>query len=76
MPLALHTTDEGHKMMVRESIGCGKPFGVVLTRCGRRSEGTTAPHRIGTSAIITDVSELPDGELDIVAVGYQRRVYP
>jgi len=72
MPLALHIADEGHKLMVRESIGRGKPFGVVLTPYGCRSEGTAAPHRIGTSAIIVDVTELPDGELDIVAVGYQR----
>ncbi len=72
MPLVLHIADEGHKLMVRESVDRRKPFGVVLTKCGRRPEGTAAQHCIGTSAIITDVTELSDGELDIVAVGYQR----
>lgn len=72
MPLPLHIFEERYQLMISECVEKRQPFGVVLIRSGREAMGPSIPHQIGTSAIITEVTELGDGRLNIVTVGYQR----
>jgi Lon protease-like protein len=72
MPLPLHVFEERYRLMINECLDKRQPFGVALIKRGREVGGEAVPHRVGTSAIITSVTEQSDGELDIVTVGYQR----
>jgi Lon protease-like protein len=72
MPLPLHVFEERYRLMVSECLDRRQPFGVALIKKGKEVGGEAIPHRVGTSAIITSVTERSDGELDVVTVGYQR----
>lgn len=72
MPLPLHVFEERYRVMVNECLEKRQPFGVALIKQGKEVGGDAVPHKVGTSAIITSVTERSDGELDIVTVGYQR----
>jgi Lon protease-like protein len=72
MPLPLHVFEEQYRLMINECLDKRQPFGVALIKRGREVGGGAVPHRVGTSAIITSVTEQSDGELDVVTVGYQR----
>jgi Lon protease-like protein len=58
--------------MMGECLEEHQPFGVALIKRGKEVGEAAVPHRIGTSAIISQATERPDGRLDIVAIGYQR----
>jgi uncharacterized protein len=73
MPIRLHIFEERYKQMVHECRINQIPFGIVLIEVGREAFGPLAtPCRIGTTAYITDVQELPRGNLNILAVGRDR----
>lgn len=73
MPLQLHIFEERYIKMINECIDEQKPFGVVLIQSGREAFGPTAtPHEIGTTAHITEVTKLPFGRMNILAIGRDR----
>ena len=72
MPLPLHVFEERYKLMINECMDHGRPFGVVLIKEGPEVGGPAIPHRVGTSAIITQTKKLEGDRLSIVSVGYQR----
>jgi uncharacterized protein len=73
MPIRLHIFEERYKQMVHECRRNQTPFGIVLIEVGREAFGPLAtPCRIGTTAYISDVQELPRGNLNILAVGRDR----
>ena len=73
MPIRLHIFEERYKQMVHECRLNQMPFGIVLIEVGREAFGPLAtPCLIGTTAYITDVQELPRGNLNILAVGRDR----
>ncbi len=72
MPLPLQVFEERYLQMMSECLDKQQPFGVALIKKGREVGETAAPHRIGTSAIITEAAKRSDGRLDIIAIGYQR----
>jgi Lon protease-like protein len=59
--------------MITECRQNQSPFGIVLIESGRKGLGPLAtPHSVGTTAYITDVTDLPRGNLNIMAVGRER----
>ncbi|GAB4468653.1 MAG: LON peptidase substrate-binding domain-containing protein [Anaerolineae bacterium] len=72
MVLPLHIFEPRYRLMINRCIRYNQPFGVVLIHHGVEVGGEAVPHPIGTSAYVTHVERLPDGRMDIHAVGYQR----
>jgi len=73
MPIALHIFEPRYKLMIEQCLHNEQPFGVVLIREGDEALGPLSdPHPIGCTAHITQVERLPDGRLNIVAVGDER----
>ena len=72
MALPLHIFEPRYRAMVNACVAASQPFGVVLIKDGPEVGGPAEPHPIGTAAQITDVKRLPDGRLNIEAVGYER----
>lgn len=72
MPLKLHIFEERYKLMIGHCYAEGQPFGVTLIRRGQEVGGKADPFQIGCTAIITEVEPLPDGRMNIVAVGSER----
>lgn len=73
MPISLHIFEERYKAMVETCVAAEQPFGVVLIEEGQEALGPLAkPHAIGCTAQITQIERLPDGRLNIVAVGMER----
>ncbi len=72
-PITLHIFEPRYRLMIEECLETGQPFGVVLIREGREALGPLAqPHLVGCTAEITDVERLPNGHMNIVAVGRER----
>lgn len=74
MPLKLHIFEERYKLMIARCYGEGQPFGVALIRSGREVGGKAEPFMVGCTAAITELEPLPDGRMNIVAVGKERFV--
>jgi Lon protease-like protein len=73
MPIRLHIFEARYKQMINECRDSQTPFGIVLIESGREALGPLAtPHSVGTTAYITEVSDLPRGNLNIMAVGRER----
>ncbi len=73
MPIALHIFEPRYKLMIEQCLDDDQPFGVVLIREGVEAFSALAdPHPIGCTAQITQVERLPDGRMNIVAVGGER----
>jgi Lon protease-like protein len=73
MPITLHIFEPRYKLMIEQCIQSGDPFGVVLIREGQEALGPLAdPYPIGCTAQIADVERLPDGHMNIVAIGLER----
>jgi uncharacterized protein len=78
MMLPLHIFEKRYQRMTRECIDSGEPFGVVLVK----SPTAADPHpvgdilddvySIGTTAQITAVEHLQDGQINLIAVGQDR----
>lgn len=72
-PIHLHIFEERYKRMINLCIQDHRPFGVVLIRRGMEALGPLAePQRVGCSAEIVNVTRLPQGRLNIVALGTKR----
>jgi uncharacterized protein len=72
MPLKLHIFEERYKLMINYCRDNGKPFGVALIRSGREVGGSAQPFAVGCTALITQFERLPDGRMNIIAVGHER----
>ncbi len=73
MPLALHVFEERYKTMMQAILADHGPFGVVLIHHGDEAGGPLAePHAIGCTARVVQVEALPDGRLNLVAMGDAR----
>lgn len=78
MMLPLHIFEERYKIMTKECLGTGEPFGVVLAKT--KSVATTningtyfdAFYHVGTTAQITAVEHLKDGRMNLITVGQDR----
>jgi Lon protease-like protein len=74
MMLPLHIFEKRYQRMTRECIDSGEPFGVVLAKDQTNLAGDILDdlYRIGTTAHITAVEHLQDGQVNLIAVGQDR----
>jgi Lon protease-like protein len=74
MMLPLHIFEKRYQRMTRECIDSGEPFGVVLVKVQPNLAGDILDdlYRIGTTAQITAVEHLQDGQVNLIAVGQDR----
>ena len=72
MPLKLHIFEERYKLMIGQCYKAGQPFGVALIQSGHEVGGRAQPFAIGCTAIITQLEPLPEGRMNIVAIGQER----
>ncbi len=49
-----------------------EPFGIVMIETGLEVGSSATPHRVGCTARITQISDLPDGKMHIVVLGEER----
>ena len=72
MRLPLHIFEERYKTMISNCIERKTPFGVLLIKEGREAGGPAEPFRIGTTARITQNTQLEGGRLNILTIGEKR----
>lgn len=72
MPLYLHIFEPRYKVMINECVRESRPFGVVLIRNGSETGSPADTYEVGTTAHITNVKYLDDGEMNIATLGQQR----
>jgi Lon protease-like protein len=72
MALPLHIFEPRYRRMIHACLRDQAPFGVVLIRAGREVGGPAVPYTIGTLARIGHIEHLPDGRMNIEAIGEQR----
>lgn len=72
MALPLRVFEERYKTMVRELLGSGGHFGVVLIRDGNEVGGGATPHDVGTTARIEQWREVDDGRFVLTGRGVRR----
>lgn len=72
MPLHLHIFEPRYKLMIGECIREKRPFGVILIRTGSEVGPAAETYDIGTTAHITHVKHLDDGEMNIATIGKSR----
>jgi uncharacterized protein len=72
MPLPLHIFEERYKLMIGTCLVTDRSFGVALIRSGQEVGEPAEPFEVGTVARIVDVERLPDGRMNLMAVGVQR----
>jgi Lon protease-like protein len=71
--LNLHVFEERYRRLVAECIDAGEAFGVVLIREGREAgDPDVTPHEVGTTAEISEVTQLPAGRYHISTTGRRR----
>src|SRR3712207_3404751 len=72
MRLPLHIFEDRYKLMIGTCMVTDRTFGVALIRSGSEVGGPAEVHPIGTTARIVEVERLPEGRLNLVAVGVDR----
>jgi len=70
--LPLHIFEERYKLMIGACLVTDRVFGVSLIRSGQEVGEPAEPFEVGTFARIVDVERLPDGRMNLVAIGVQR----
>jgi len=70
--IRLHIFEDRYKEMMAGCIREHRPFGVLLNRSETDVGDALDPVAIGTSAVIREVTKLPEGRLYIVAQGARR----
>jgi Lon protease-like protein len=76
--LPLNIFEDRYRQLVRDLLALPDPaerrFGVVGIRHGREvgADSVEALYPVGTTAVLTQVEEQPDGRLEIVTVGAER----
>ncbi|HEX3052165.1 MAG TPA: LON peptidase substrate-binding domain-containing protein [Aggregatilineaceae bacterium] len=72
-PITLHIFEPRYQAMMKHCLDTHQPFGVVLIKEGTEALGPLAqPYPIGCTAQITQVERLPEGRMNIVAIGLER----
>ncbi len=72
-PLPLHVFEPRYRELVTDCLASGDPFGVVRITSGREAgPGLVSFATVGTLAEIREVTRLPGGRFDIVALGTAR----
>jgi Lon protease-like protein len=72
-PISLHIFEARYLQMIAECVEKQRLFGVVLIRSGLEALGPLAePYQVGCTAEIVRVENLPDGRMNIVAMGRER----
>lgn len=78
MMLPLHIFEERYKVMIKECLATGQPFGVVLAKNKEAQAPNVAGlyssdlYEIGTTARITAVENLTDGRMNLITIGQER----
>ena len=72
MRLPLHIFEERYKTMISNCIERETPFGVLLIKEGVEAGGPAEPFRIGTTARITQNTQLEGGRFNILTIGENR----
>ena len=72
MRLPLHVFEERYKIMIGACMVTDQTFGVTLIRSGAEVGGPADVHAVGTTARIVEIDRLPEGRLNLVAVGVDR----
>lgn len=72
MLLPLHIFEDRYKMMIGTCQVTDQTFGVLLIRKGREVGATAETEQIGCTARILEIDRLPEGRMNILAVGEQR----
>lgn len=74
--LPLNIFEERYRQLVRDLLDGPEPrrFGVIAIREGRETGigGVSALYDVGCLATVRDVTELPDGRYELVAIGSER----
>ncbi len=70
--LPLHVFEERYRLMIGRCIDEKASFGVVLIRFGEEVGGPAEPYDVGTTARIARLQRLPDGRMNLVALGERR----
>jgi len=70
--LPLHVFEDRYRKMIGDCLEQDRPFGVVLIREGSEIDESAEPYLVGTSARVVEHKPLPDGRVDLVAVGERR----
>ncbi|WP_299030461.1 LON peptidase substrate-binding domain-containing protein [uncultured Thermanaerothrix sp.] len=72
-PLPLHIFEPRYRLMIHDAIQHNTPFGVVLIKQGVEALGPLPePHLVGCTANIAKVEHLPDGRMNLLAIGEER----
>src|ERR671932_1191815 len=72
MRLPLHIFEERYKLMIGTCMVTDQTFGVALIRSGREVGGPAETYPTGTTARIIQMERLPEGRMNLVAVGVDR----
>ncbi|MBO9309063.1 MAG: LON peptidase substrate-binding domain-containing protein [Chloroflexi bacterium] len=72
MPLYLHIFEPRYKLMISECLREARPFGVVLISEGSEVSPNVSIYTVGTTAHITHIKPLADGEMNIASIGQRR----
>jgi Lon protease-like protein len=71
--LNIHVFEERYRRMIAECLDANEAFGVVLIREGQETgDPGVLPHEVGTTADISDVTQLPAGRYYISTTGGKR----
>lgn len=71
--IPLHIFEERYRTMLKNCLDEDKPFGVLLIREGSEvADPCAEPYLVGTTARVIAHSNLPDGQINIFAVGERR----
>lgn len=70
--LPLHIFEPRYREMVERCLSEELAFGVLLIKEGVEVGGPAIPHAVGTLARISDLTRLPDGRMNFVAIGVTR----
>lgn len=73
MPLRLHIFEERYKRMMDHVLDTNRTFGVCLIKSGLEAHGPLAqPFLTGCTARVVQIEPLPDGRMNLTAVGDER----
>jgi hypothetical protein len=70
--LPLHIFEPRYREMIARCIDDDLAFGVLLIKEGVEVGGPAIPHAVGTLAQITNLTRLPDGRMNLTALGVTR----
>jgi Lon protease-like protein len=71
-PVQLQIFEERYLTMIRRCVEQDAPFGIVLIREGKETGEPAKPHDVGCVARILNSQEMPDGRIELTAVGERR----